>query len=213
MGYPRGSGSEAPTPAAAGWRVAPGSAAGMVEAMTPPTVLARRERISNRFFTLAEEDLTDRGGNTYTYYQVETRHDAVVVVPVLADGRLVVERIYRHPYRHWFLEFPAGGIEAGEDPLAAAARELEEETGYVAGSCQLLHRIEAMPGLLHMRLNVILAQDLRPGGTRALDAMEMLEVETLSRQEAWLQAGQPPASMFLTLGLLALERWLAQPWP
>lgn len=175
--------------------------------MLIPPILARREIRSTRFFTLVEEDLPDRHGQPYTYHQLESKWDAVLVIPLLPDGRLVLERIYRHPYRAWVTEFPAGGIEPGEDPLAAAARELEEETGYRAGRCTLLHRIEAMPGLLRMRLTVVLAEDLQPGGTQALEALELLEVEHLSAEEAWQRTHRDPASMFLTLGLLAWERW------
>ena len=167
-----------------------------------PTILARREISRNRFLSYVEEDLTDRHGKPYTYYQVESRFDAVVVVPVLP-----VERIYRHPYRQWLSEFPAGGIEPGEDPCAAGIRELAEETGFRAGRCTSLHVIEAMPGLLRMRLHLVLAEDLTPGGELKLEEMELLEIETLTRDEAWTRAGQAPASMFLTLGLLALERW------
>ena len=174
-----------------------------------PPILARRERLSNRFFTLAEEDLPDKTGKTYTYYQLESKFDAVIVVPMLDDGRLVLEKIYRHPYKAWLTEFPAGGIDPGEDPCAAGLRELHEETGYQASRCTLLHHIEAMPGLLHMGLHVVLAEGLSTSTHRHLDAMEMIEVEVLTRDEAWARAGQAPASMFLTLGLLALERWEA----
>ena len=57
---------------------------------------------------------------------------AVVVVPLLDDGRVVLERQYRHPLREVMIEFPAGKIDPGEDRLACAKRELLEETGYVA---------------------------------------------------------------------------------
>ena len=177
----------------------------MTAASLPP-ILARRERITNRFFTLAEEDLPDKNGQPYTYHQVESKFDAVIVVPVLDDGRLVLENIYRHPYRAWLTEFPAGGIDHGEDPCAAGIRELYEETGYRAARCTLLHHIEAMPGLLRMRLHVVLAEGLTATPDRHLDPMEMLEVTIMTRDEAWARAGEAPASMFLTLGLLALEK-------
>ncbi len=57
---------------------------------------------------------------------------AVLVVPVLADGRLVLERQFRYPVRRVMLEFPAGKIDAGETPLETARRELVEEVGYTA---------------------------------------------------------------------------------
>jgi 8-oxo-dGTP pyrophosphatase MutT (NUDIX family) len=180
--------------------------------MTPPIprVHARREISANRFLTYVEEDLSDRTGKPYTYYQVEAKWDAVIVVPVLSDGRLVLERIYRHPYRAYLLEFPAGGIERGEDPLHAAKRELEEETGYAAGRVALLNVFEAMPGLLRMRLHVVLALDLTESmHAPKLEAMEMLEVEAMTREQAWKEAEKTPTSSFLTMGLLWYERWLA----
>ena len=169
-----------------------------------PDIRARREISRNRFLTYVEEDLLDRHGKPYTYYQVEARFDAVIIVPLLADGRLVLERIYRHPYRHYFLEFPAGGIEPGEDPCAAAKRELAEETGYTAGRLTTLGSMEAMPGLLRMRLTYVLAEELVPGAELALEALEMLEVEELTVDQAWAAAQAPLASSFLTTGLLWL---------
>jgi 8-oxo-dGTP pyrophosphatase MutT (NUDIX family) len=175
-----------------------------------PRVAARREVSTNRFLTYVEEEVADRNGKPYTYYQVESKWDAVIVVPVLDDGRLVLERIYRHPYRAWFLEFPAGGIESGEDPLAAGKRELEEETGYRAGRLATLGTQEALPSLLRMRLHVVLALDLAPSRIkRKLEAMELIEVECMTLAAAWEQAGKQPTSSFLTFGLLWYERWLA----
>ena len=188
--------------------VLPQSPEGFCSRMDIPPILSRRELHKNRFLTFVEEDLLDRHGKPYTYYQVESKWDAVVVVPRLADGRLVVERIYRHPYRAWMHEFPAGGIDPGENPLDAARRELGEETGYGAGSVKLLGRHEAMPGLLRMRLHFVLATDLVPNAVpRAHEAMEMLTVEEMTSAQAWAIADQEgPVSSFLTLGLLYLGR-------
>ena len=57
---------------------------------------------------------------------------AVLIVPVLPDGRLVIERQYRYPLDRVFIEFPAGKLDPGEEELVTAQRELEEEAGYVA---------------------------------------------------------------------------------
>lgn len=172
-----------------------------------PPLLARRVVSENRFLRYVEEDLPDRHGRPYTYYQVESKWDAVVVVPLLADGRLLVERIYRHPYRRFFLEFPAGGIEPGEDPLAAAGRELEEETGQRAARLTPLGCHHALPGLLHMRLHLVLAQDLTPHHPTHLEAMELLEALPIDEAAAWAEADGGDASAFLTIGLLHLARW------
>lgn len=171
-----------------------------------PPILARREVATNRFMTFVEEDIRDPAGRAYTYYQLESKWDAVLVVPVLPDGRLVLERIYRHPYRRYFLEFPAGGIDPGESPLAAAARELEEETGWRAGALSVLGAYEAIPGMLRARVHVILAQDLQATGTRAHEAMELIEVVEMSEAEAWAEAEREATSSFLSVGLLWYAR-------
>ncbi len=173
--------------------------------MRIPDVIGRKEIVANRFFTYAVETLAaDRG--PYDYHQIEARFDAVIAVPVLDDGRLVVERIYRHPYQRVFHEFPAGGIDPGEDPLAAASRELSEETGYRARSTRLLGSFEPMPGLLRMRLHVVLAEGLEAGAPSGDDPMEIIETVLLDETQAWAEADRQPASSFLVHGLLYLDR-------
>jgi ADP-ribose pyrophosphatase len=171
-----------------------------------PPVLARRQPAKNKFMTTVEEDIRDPAGKPYTYHFVEATWDAVLVLPVLPDGRLVLERIYRHPYRQYLLEFPAGGIDHGESPLAAAVRELEEETGYRAGVVRSLGSYEAIPGMLRARVNLVLAQGLVQMGTRSHETMELIRVEELTAAEAWAEADREPASSFLTVGLHALLR-------
>lgn len=172
--------------------------------MSTPRVTQRRTIAHNRFFdTIAEDLATDQGD--YTYHSIACRYDAVIVVPELPDGRLLVERIWRQPYGDFLLEFPAGGIEPGEDPLAAAARELEEETGYRAGELRLVSSCEAMPGLLRMRLSIVHATGVQPGGTTALEPLELLEVLTMTKEECWdlIQPARKPLSSFFVWGIHA----------
>jgi len=57
---------------------------------------------------------------------------AVVVIPILDNGDLILERQHRYPLHRDFIELPAGKIDPGEDPLTCARRELLEESGYTA---------------------------------------------------------------------------------
>jgi ADP-ribose pyrophosphatase len=138
---------------------------------------------------------------------------AVMVVPLLDDGRLVVERQWRHPLARVMLEFPAGKIDPGEPPFACAARELIEETGYRAAEW-------ARAGILHNAIaysnegiEVWFARGLTPG-ERALDAGEFLDVIAMSADEIDALACRGELTDAKTLiGLLWLQSWRAGRWP
>ena len=138
---------------------------------------------------------------------------AVMVVPVLDDGRLVIERQWRYPLARTMLEFPAGKLEAGEPPLACAVRELAEETGYRAAEW-------ARAGILHNAIaysnegiEVWFARGLTPG-ERQLDAGEFLDVGTASIEELDAMARNGDLTDAKTLiGLLWLQNWRAGRWP
>jgi len=163
-----------------------------------PPLRARNPVSRNPFFALYADQLEPQpGAPTYTYHHIECAHDAVVVVPVLDDGRVVLERIYRHPYREYLHEFPAGGIAPGEDPAAAAARELGEETGYRAAAVHLLGSYEPLPGLVRMRLHVAVATGLQPGAERALETLELLELTSMQPETVDALIAEGAVSGFL----------------
>jgi ADP-ribose pyrophosphatase len=89
--------------------------------------------------------------------------NAAVVVPVLGDGGLVLVRNQRFAVGEELLEFPAGKLEAGEDPPACARRELSEETGYLAGRLLPLGGFYTCPGAVTEFIHAFLASDLVPG--------------------------------------------------
>lgn len=114
---------------------------------------------------------------------------AVLVVPVLDDGRLVFERQFRYPLRKSFIEFPAGKIDAGEAPLKTGQRELLEETGYTAQQWQYLAALHPCIGYSNEIIHIYLATGLQ-AGLRQLDEDEALEVFTLTMDEAMLAMKQ-----------------------
>ena len=138
---------------------------------------------------------------------------AVMVVPLLEDGRLLLERQFRYPMGRVMLEFPAGKLEAGEDPLVCAVRELAEETGYTAAEW-------ARAGILHNAIaystegiDIWFARGLREGNAQ-LDEGEFLELATATEEEldAFAQQGQLTDAKTL-IGLLWLKQWRAGLWP
>ena len=111
---------------------------------------------------------------------------AALVVPVLADGRLVLERQFRYPVRRVMLEFPAGKIDAGETPLATAQRELVEEVGYTASSWRSLGTIHPVVGYSTEFIELFEATGLTHVGAR-LDEGEFLDVVTMTEDELLLR--------------------------
>jgi ADP-ribose pyrophosphatase len=138
---------------------------------------------------------------------------AVMVVPLLDDGRLVVERQWRYPLARVMLEFPAGKLDRGEPPFACAVRELIEETGYRAAEW-------ARAGILHNAIaysnegiEVWFARGLMPG-ERSLDAGEFLDVTEMSAEQLDELARRGELTDAKTLiGLLWLQNWRAGRWP
>ena len=138
---------------------------------------------------------------------------AVMVVPLLDDGRLVVERQWRHPLARVMLEFPAGKLEQGEPPLQCAIRELLEETGYRAAEW-------ARAGILHNAIaysnegiEVWFARGLT-AGQRQLDSGEFLDVDIASADQLDELARRGELTDAKTLiGLFWLQNWRAGRWP
>ena len=111
---------------------------------------------------------------------------ASMIIPMLEDGSVILERQYRHPLRRNFLEFPAGKLNPGESPYNCAKRELIEETGYEAQFWKKLGRFNNAIGYSDEEITVFYASDLKYVGQN-LDAGEVLDVITLPFPEVLRQ--------------------------
>jgi ADP-ribose pyrophosphatase len=107
---------------------------------------------------------------------------AVLMVPVLTDGRLIAVRQYRYPLDRVFIEFPAGKLDADEGALATAQRELKEETGYRAATWNWLGVIHPVIGYSNESIEFYVAEELTHVGAQ-LDDGEFLDVVTMSVDE------------------------------
>jgi ADP-ribose pyrophosphatase len=116
---------------------------------------------------------------------------AVVVLPLLDDGSVLLERQFRYPLHDVFIEFPAGKIDPGEDPLACAKRELEEETGYTATDWRFVCTIHNAIAYSDEHLDIYLARGLT-AGERRLDDGEFLEtfIATVPEMLTWVREGK-----------------------
>lgn len=131
---------------------------------------------------------------------------AVMIVPVLDSGELVMERQYRYPLGRDFIEFPAGKRDAGEAPLETARRELLEEAGYVAQDWEHLGGIHVAIAYSNERIDLYLATRLEHVGAR-LDEDEFLDIlhVPLARALAWMAEGKITDAKTV-VGLLMLEK-------
>lgn len=103
---------------------------------------------------------------------------AAAVVAVNAEGRLLMVKQYRNALDRDTVEIPAGGLESIEEPTdVAAARELEEETGYRAGKLELLITLRTTVAFCNEKIDVYVATDLKPS-RQNLDEDEFINVET-----------------------------------
>jgi len=138
---------------------------------------------------------------------------AVMIVPILDDGRLVVERQWRYPIGEAMLEFPAGKLEAGEPVIDCAVRELVEETGYRATEWARAGHMHNAIAYSTEAIEVWFARGLVKGDRR-LDEGEFLDVLETTEAELALASGRGEVTDAKTLvGLLWLQNWRAGKWP
>jgi ADP-ribose pyrophosphatase len=137
---------------------------------------------------------------------------AVVILPLLADGKVLLERQFRYPNDKIFIEYPAGKIDPGEDPLACAKRELLEETGYTAARWDFVCTIHNAIAYSDEHLDLFLARDLTAGEAQ-LDEGEFLETFTATVPELLEMVRRGEITDVKTvIGTFWLEKILAGTW-
>lgn len=148
------------------------------------TVL-RSEYIARKpWFTVRHETVALPDGRLIPDYYVFEYPDWVNVIARTREGRFVMIDQYRHGLGETSYELPAGVTEPSDaSPLAAAQRELSEETGYGGGRWRLLTVLSPNPATQNNLTYCYLAEDVEPLGEQHLDATEDLRVHLLTREE------------------------------
>jgi ADP-ribose pyrophosphatase len=152
--------------------------------------VGRREIYRGKVVSLEVQTVRLDDGRTFPH-EVVVHRPVVVMVPVDAEGRILLVRQYRAPADANLLEVPAGSIDADEEIEAAAQRELQEEVGMRAGSLRRLGGFYSAPGYCTEFLHVFLCGDLTESRL-AGDEDEQIEVErrTLAQALAAIASGE-----------------------
>lgn len=150
--------------------------------------LSRRELWQGSVGRFGEEDIRLPDGRRFSLAILQ-HPGACAIVPLLADGSVVLLRQYRHAVRETLWEIPAGKLDPGEDTEACARRELQEETGYQARELIALGSICVTPGYSDERIHLFLARELQ-AGPQSLTDNESIQCTTLPLTEAVRMAEQ-----------------------
>lgn len=161
-------------------------------------------KFTGRVFSVHSDQVRLPDGQT-TLLDVVVHGEAVVIVPVDADGGLWFVRQYRYPAKVELLELPAGAVEKGEDMLEGAQRELREEIGYSAKTIEKIGTFYLAPGYSTERLHIFLARDLTLAPL-ARDVDEFLQTEKYSLANVYAMAQDGTFQDAKTLAALLLAK-------
>lgn len=139
-----------------------------------PETISSEKKYKGRIFDIRIDDI--REGDVEYKREIVVHKGSAVIVPVFADGTVALVRQYRHAAGEYLLEIPAGSLDVGEDPMAGAVRELEEEIGVRAAHVQKLTEFYVSPGFLTEKMHVFLATELTETSQK-LESDEILTIE------------------------------------
>ena len=134
-------------------------------------------------FNVVERKYEREDGVKYDRFTVNPG-DAVIILPITDDGEIVFIEQMRESVGKKCLELPAGMIDSGEEPIEAAKRELEEETGIIANNLELLFDGYPSAGYTSEKIHIYLAKDLKKGTVHLDETEEITMVKNISIEEA-----------------------------
>jgi ADP-ribose pyrophosphatase len=146
-----------------------------------PEFIDSKKVFAGRIFDVTVDTVRE-GDQTYER-EVVHHGGSAVILPVFDDGTIALVKQYRHPAVKYLLELPAGTLNDGEHPEVGAARELEEELGFIAGRMEKLCEFFISPGFLSEKMWLYLATDLRETKQR-LEDDEAIEIVRMPIERA-----------------------------
>ena len=176
--------------------------------MTELKQIKRETLYSGRVFDLIVDQVEYPSGNR-SVREIAHHPGGAVAVPIMDDGSVLLIRQLRYPLGRHIYELPAGKLSPGEDPMLAARRELEEETGWVAGELELLSSVYTTPGFCDEILHIFLATKLQesPAGHRREEGEFTMTLHRVMMSDAiaMVESGEIQDAKTI-IGLLMVER-------
>jgi ADP-ribose pyrophosphatase len=178
------------------------------EAREPWQTMSAEQPLVTRWYSIRQDRVRTHTGEEIGYTYID-HPGSVFVVPVTLDGDILLIRQYRYPVHEWCWEVPAGGIEASEDAVSAAARELAEEVGALSYQLWPVAAFYSSTGISNARSQVYLATEVEVGPSQR-EPTELLHVVALPQAEALHMARSGEITDGQSaLAVLLCERYLA----
>ncbi|MDR2901428.1 MAG: NUDIX hydrolase [Treponema sp.] len=158
------------------------------------TLEDRKHVFSTRVFKIAELKSQSPKGENGTFTVMDAP-DWAIIIPVLQkndEDYFVMVRQWRHGSQELSLEFPGGVFEPGEDGKNAAAREMQEETGFTANNIEYAGAMSPNPAIMSNHVHFFIARDLVDTGKQNLDSDEFVDIELVPAKEVIEKMGRAP---------------------
>lgn len=173
-------------------------------------IISSEELFHGNVFDVKRERVREPGG-IETTREFVVHNGSIVILPVLEDGRILMVCQYRHSIGDYLWELVAGRMEAGENPLAGAKRELLEETGYTARSWEKILDVFPTPGFVSEKMIVYVARNLRAGVAHPEEDEKIVsKAFTLSELEDSIRTGKLRDAKSVA-GILFYAKFCAKP--
>ncbi len=150
---------------------------------------------------------TPTGQRIDDYYVVEIP-DVSCIIALTKNKELILIKEYKHGVQQEIVQLPCGYIDKGEQPLAAAQRELLEETGYATKKWTALGKFAGSPGKLNHHYHFFLAENVEKVQEQQMDPIESIQVFTCTVEEAEKRIHKEPMDVITPLGFFLAKKWL-----
>lgn len=150
---------------------------------TYPEIDESRVVFEESLIKVRRDTLRLKNGTPYSYYSLNTYPYAVIILATNRDGCYILNQEYRHPTGRFLLSCPGGYIDKDEDPIEAAKRELEEETGYQAVTFELMGSAYPYAGISSQKTIYVRAKEAVKKTAPRLDTCEIIQTKLLSPEE------------------------------